>query len=329
MAKLNHHTGFTLVELLVVMMVIALLIALLLPAVQMAREAANRVQCANNIKQQVIAVHNYAAVNDSEFPELAKLSWACTSSLYHTLLPFLERQALHDETLTHCNLPGETLMDFIPRETSIPNYPEIEPNISGNGGFWDVWGYIPAYRCPTDPGSQRNSGTHTSYAANYLLLGHNRADERIYGHCYWKCGPGRSWKSYYTVETVPDGNSNTIMFGETVHVTTWNQAAFAHPGFDAAMFAHVVPRCHKTDGEKPCNYTFKYWNEVSQHALEPPVGKRTWSQHNSYFRASTHHADIMNGALADGSVRTFRLDIDHSVWSNVIHPDDGQAIGKY
>src|SRR6202161_1152283 len=91
--------GFTLIELLVVIAIIAVLIALLLPAVQAAREAARRAQCANNLKQIGLSLHNYESAN-STFPPTtilvpaptgAPATWSFQSSwsIFARAAPFL------------------------------------------------------------------------------------------------------------------------------------------------------------------------------------------------------------------------------------------------
>ena len=85
--------GFTLVELLVVIAIIGILVALLLPAIQAAREAARRNDCANRIRQIGIACHNYHDAK-GQLPPHGDYPTALSSQA--RILPFMENKNVHD-----------------------------------------------------------------------------------------------------------------------------------------------------------------------------------------------------------------------------------------
>ena len=129
----RRRLAFTLVELLVVIAIIGVLIALLLPAVQKAREAANRIQCSNNLRQLGLAHHNY---HDS-YGCFAGTIDSGSKSIYRSILPWIEQGLAAN--LTYSEAP--------------PIKTFICPSRRGSGQAWSDYatGFSPQQQIPDNP----------------------------------------------------------------------------------------------------------------------------------------------------------------------------------
>ncbi len=211
--RMRERRAFTLIELLVVIAIIAILIALLLPAVQMAREAARRTQCRNNLKQIGLALHNYIATHNVLPPGNVQTHCNMTTpittlenwgsfSVSSMLLPYLERSDVYNSlNFEHTSY----------RTDSSTNCGGGGPGNRNSTAFMTP---IDAFICPSDPftGKQGTSFGKPFPGQNYVA---SEGDTSRYGTGSPRDSRGPFWcNSKCGLREVTDGTTNTIAFSE-------------------------------------------------------------------------------------------------------------------
>ncbi|HVJ82880.1 MAG TPA: DUF1559 domain-containing protein [Planctomycetia bacterium] len=260
--KRRKSPGFTLIELLVVIAIIGVLIALLLPAVQMAREAARRTQCRNNLKQLGLALHNYhdnhkvfppgitgqnSGPNDNQICQFVAASGTCDNLFFSRIsgltliLPFMEERGLYtayNQQLACCAPHNGTSVAGVVKSFLCPTNQRGQNPIE--------WAYYIAPPGSAIPGAVAvgNGAAPTDYVlatggigvfsctnpftltTNALLTGIPGPQKLAYG--------AFNVNSSVKIDMVRDGVSNTILMGESIG------GAQLSSGQDAATGGNIV-----------------------------------------------------------------------------------------
>jgi len=313
--RARRRHAFTLIELLVVIAIIAILIALLLPAVQKVREAANRIQCTNNEKQMMLAIHSYHDVNRMlPAGQSSFIPWWGGSiqygnygaGLHWTILPYVEQVNLF-------NL--------------VPNNGWWGPwNWYWNGSAWQTASATPLkiYQCPSD---------NTYYQGNYVQWngGTGGMAATSYGYNWQVFSNGGQFgigfdPPYRGLGNIPDGASNTIGLGE-VYASSDGQNGWgswwATPGPAYGGYWWNTPtfgNSYNFGGCGGCTAQW-YWDSMPQNT---PTQNNSWKS-----SAQAIHFGLMVTALMDGSVRTVNVNtLSGQTWVHAITPNDGIPLGS-
>jgi prepilin-type N-terminal cleavage/methylation domain-containing protein/prepilin-type processing-associated H-X9-DG protein len=283
-----RRAGYTLIELLVVIAIIAVLISLLLPAVQMAREAARRAQCTNNLKQLALALHNYVSVHSVLPPgyvaqpcEIIPDAMCVSHGLFVGILPHYEQQPLFNAINFDRNV-------FLNPNTTI--------FATGLSTLW----------CPSDSGIEEPVVTQlleteqyktyrTSYAGcTGTWYNHGRNPTRMAQN------NGLFWAiSSVSLAGVTDGTSHTIALGEKAY-------SLLTPG--TTNLWGFWPSGDFGDSQFSTLYPLNPWKRIKDGTLPFTNESLYWAS-----SASSRHPGGANFAMLDGSVRFLTDSID--CWS--------------
>jgi prepilin-type N-terminal cleavage/methylation domain-containing protein/prepilin-type processing-associated H-X9-DG protein len=282
-----RRSGFNLIELLVVIAVIAVLLALLLPAIQAAREAARRAQCASNLKQIALALHNYtAAIGTLPMGGLAQRDadnpagplFPYSQSLFVAILPQAEQHA----TFNAVNF-----------DVSIYNAANFTVAATGIALYW----------CPSDAGIHHGDinpefNTILDLAGQRVQYSSYAGNDYLFPLLPWENAPHR-------LAEITDGTSQTILLGERAHSEMSDGVRQQwHWWFSGAegdtLFSSLFPLNAYRKDDAP--------NGSAPYSVN--VNSRDWVL---VFGASSYHPSGANFAMADGSVRFIKDTI--SSWS--------------
>ncbi len=330
--------GFTLIELLVVIAIIAVLIALLLPAVQQAREAARRTQCKNNLKQLGLANHNYHDVAN-RFP-INEGSVGASTLVY--LLPYIDQAPLYN-SLNYTGCWSDGLAGKPPTQDTRVMW----NNTNGTPLYRRI---MPAFQCPTDPGSGTmittgGQGAPTSYATSMGAQQINcynactlpfSVDEFALGNAEGNLAlPGqlsgivnRGLGAYYpgvplgtyavwsaAIRDITDGTSNTILMGEvrqSCGTSVGTSWGWTHP--DSLWYATTAPINYNTCPDNP-GYS----------GTNPCMT----TCYTTAYGFKSKHTGGAQFVMADGAVKFLSENIDLTTYRRLGGRADGNVVGEF
>lgn len=323
------HKGFTLVELLVVIAIIGVLVGLLLPAVQMAREAARRSQCSNNLRQTMLATHMYMDAIKSIPPAVCLTpSGGGNWSVQARLLPYMEQSNL------------QNLIDFRFNYSDITNAPQHAQVTRMR---------IPMYICPSEPKAEpRATATLTHFPVNY---GINYGTWFVFDAATGQVGNGAFVvNSMITESAYIDGLSNTLAFSEVKAYqsklsnsstpatlgapppATPAEAVGYGGGFGTTGHTEWVDgKVHETGFTTvfPPNTKVPYSFSGVVYSVDFISKSESLTSTVPTYAAVTsrsYHSGVVQAALMDGSVRTVSNTVDLATWRALGSRDGGETV---